>query len=166
MLSIVEKVLFLRSVELFERISSPVLSKISGIAAEEQVSAGETIVIQDTVGESLYLIVNGTVDIIKDRRKVAVLPAGQCFGEMSLLDSSPRSATVVAATDVLLLRIDREEFFKLLSEQPEIAYGIIVVLTRRLRDANEHLTENKVLTDTINVTSTVEISLNDPSLHP
>jgi CRP-like cAMP-binding protein len=67
---------------------------------------------------------------------VAELGERECFGEMALLDSAPRSATVTTVNDTNLLKIARDEFHEILTEKPEIALGIIKVLSRRLRTAS------------------------------
>jgi CRP-like cAMP-binding protein len=59
----------------------------------------------------------------------------ECFGEMAILDAAPRSATVTAIDESNLLKITREDFQEIMTEKPEIAMGVIKVLTRRLRDA-------------------------------
>ena len=64
---------------------------------------------------------------------MALLGEKECVGEMSLLDSEPRSASAIAATDVILLKIKQEDFYEMISDRPEIAQGVITVLTRRLR---------------------------------
>ena len=61
----------------------------------------------------------------------------EVFGEMALLDPAPRSATATAATSVTLLRVAQDDFADLLRERPEVAAGVLRVLTRRLRHANE-----------------------------
>ena len=71
-------------------------------------------------------------------QQVAVLGESECIGEMSLLDSLPRSASAVAATDVTLLKITRADFYDVMDERPEVAHGVISVLTRRVRDVYAH----------------------------
>jgi CRP-like cAMP-binding protein len=75
------------------------------------------------------------VRVHKADRVIAELGERECFGEMAILDAAPRSATVTAVSDTTLLKIAREDFQEIMSEKPEIAQGIIQVLTRRLRDA-------------------------------
>ena len=66
---------------------------------------------------------------------IAELGERECFGEMAILDPAPRTATVTAISDTRLLRIAREDFQEIIAEKPEIALGIIQVLTRRLRNS-------------------------------
>jgi CRP-like cAMP-binding protein len=75
------------------------------------------------------------VRVHRQDKTIAELGERECFGEMAILDASPRSATVTALSDVALLKIAREDFEELLQEKHVIAQGIIKVLTRRLREA-------------------------------
>lgn len=133
MISTVEKVLFLKGVDLFSAIPGEDLSQIAQIADEVELESGETVVKEGDHGDSLYLIVSGTVRVHRGATEIATLGERQVFGEMALLDSEPRSASVTATTDVTLLRIHQEDFADILAEKSEIAQGIIKVLSRRLR---------------------------------
>lgn len=135
--STIEKVLFLKSIDLFAEIPGEVLGHVAQIAQVELRDAKEIIVREGDVGDYLYIVTDGVVSVRAGAQEVARLGERECFGEMSLLDSEPRSATIVAVTDVGLLRIGQEDFYELLSERVEIARGVIRVLTRRLRDSNK-----------------------------
>jgi len=63
----------------------------------------------------------------------------ECFGEMAILDRQPRSATVRAEEDTTVLKITQEDFFEIMADRPEIAQGVIEVLTSRLRKADEEI---------------------------
>ena len=134
-LSTVEKVLFLKSLDLFAQVPGAELTQVAVIAAEEARDVGEEIISHGDHGDALYLVLEGRVRVHLDGRVLAELGERECFGEMALLDAEPRSATVTAVNEVRLLKIGREEFQELLSDRPEIAAGIIKVLTRRLRSA-------------------------------
>ncbi|MDF1563405.1 MAG: cyclic nucleotide-binding domain-containing protein [Deltaproteobacteria bacterium] len=133
MLTTVEKVLFLKSIDLFARIPGEDLAQISVITEEVTFEDGEAIFEEGELGDALFLVVSGKVKVHKGSREVARLGAGECFGEMAILDSAPRSASVSAIDDVDCLKIAREDFYDILGEKPEIAQGIIRVLTARLR---------------------------------
>ena len=134
-LSTVEKVLFLKSIDLFSLIPGADLAQVAAIATEEARESGEEIFADGEFGDALYLVLEGKVRVHREGRTVAELVERECFGEMALLDAEPRSATVTTIDRTQLLRIGREEFQELLVEKPEIATGIIKVLTRRLRSA-------------------------------
>ena len=133
MISTVEKVLFLKSIDLFSQIPGEDLARLAQIAEECDFDPTEIIMSEGELGDSMYLIVEGKVDVIKGKRSVVELGDRECVGEMAILDSEPRSATVQAKTPVRALRIEREDFYELMREKIEIAQGIIQVLTRRLR---------------------------------
>ena len=135
MITTVEKVLFLKGIDLFSQIPGEDLAQIALIAEEEERDAGEVVIREGEMGDALYLVVEGRVRVRKGEREVAELGEREVFGEMALLDPAPRSATVEAATDVTLLRIRREDFADVMAEKPDIARGVIQVLTRRLRAA-------------------------------
>ena len=135
MLSTVEKVLFLKSIDLFSQIPGEDLAQIALISSEETRDQGDEVFAEGEAGDALYLVIDGKVRVHKQDRVIAELGERECFGEMAILDAAPRSATVTAVSESNLLKITREDFQEIMSEKPEIAMGIIKVLTRRLRDA-------------------------------
>jgi CRP/FNR family transcriptional regulator, cyclic AMP receptor protein len=143
MISTVEKVLFLKSVDLFSKIPGEDLAQIAGISQEVNFENGELILQEGEMGDSMYLIVDGQVMIHRLGQQLTKLGEREAFGEMAILDNEPRSASVTAAKDVTCLKVEREDFYELMSEKIEIAYGIIRVLTSRLRDANDKLSDSQ-----------------------
>jgi len=143
MLSTIEKVLFLKSVDLFSQIPGEELAQIAEVVREVNFAKGEVIISQGDIGDRLYLIIDGKVKVMVDGRQVAELGERECFGEMSILDAEPRSASVIAESDVVLLELSQEDFYQMINERPEIAQGIIKVLTHRLREANRLISELK-----------------------
>ena len=136
MISTVEKVLFLKGVDLFKSIPGEDLTHSAAIAEQIDFPAGYSVFSEGEPGETMFLILSGTVDIRSGDTVVASLGPKQCFGEMALLDAEPRSATVKATSELSALQIFHDDFTEMLAEKPEIARGIIKVLTRRLREAN------------------------------
>ncbi len=134
MLSTVEKVLFLKSIDLFSQIPGEDLAQVALVSSEETHEPGEEIFAEGESGDALYLVLDGRVRVHKQDRVLAELGERECFGEMAILDAAPRSATVTALTDTNVLKISREDFQEIMGEKPEIAVGIIKVLTRRLRN--------------------------------
>ena len=139
MIATVEKVLFLKSVDLFSHIPGEDLAQVAGIAQEVTFEQGELIIQEGEMGDSLYLIIDGQVSVHRESQELTKLGEKESFGEMAILDNEPRSASVTAAEDVTCLKVSREDFYDLMSEKIEIAHGIIRVLTHRLRDANAKL---------------------------
>lgn len=135
MLSTVEKVLFLKSIDLFSQIPGEDLTQVALVSTEEAHDPGDEIFAEGESGDALFLVLDGKVRVHKNDRVIAELGERECFGEMAILDAAPRMATVTAISDINLLKISREDFQEIMSEKPEIASGIIKVLTRRLRNA-------------------------------
>ncbi len=131
----VEKVLFLKSIDLFAALPGEDLAQIAGICDEVTFDAGEPVFREGETGDALYLVLEGKVRVLKGDRELASLGERECFGEMAILDSEPRSASVEASTDSVLLKLSREDFKDIMAERPGIGQGVIRVLTRRLRNA-------------------------------
>jgi CRP-like cAMP-binding protein/ATP/ADP translocase/HEAT repeat protein len=141
MLTIVEKVLFLKSVDIFCNIPGPVLSRVAEIAREELFDQGATVITQGEMGSGLYVVVRGEAQLTVDGVEVARLGESEFFGEMSLFDAEPTSATVFAATDLDVLKVEPLDFSDLMAERVEISHGLISVLIRRLRVASQKTSE-------------------------
>lgn len=135
MLSTVEKVLFLKSIDLFSQIPGEDLAAIALISTEERRDGSDEIFAEGEAGDALYMVIDGKVRVHRAERVIAELGERECFGEMGVLDAAPRSASITAVEDTTLLKITREDFQEIMFEKPEIAQGIVKVLTRRLRDA-------------------------------
>lgn len=136
MISTVEKVLILKSINLFGQIPSEELSQIAEISDEVEFETGESLMQEGEIGDELYLIVEGKVRVHKGEISLVELGERECVGEMSILDSEPRSASVTALEEVRALKVRREDFTEIMSEKVTIAQGIIKVLLKRLREAN------------------------------
>jgi CRP-like cAMP-binding protein len=108
---------------------------VAQISSEDVRDPGDEIFSEGEVGDALYLVIEGKVRVHKVDRLIAELGERECFGEMALLDAAPRSASVTSIASTTLLKIAREDFQEIMAEKPEIAQGVIKVLTRRLRDA-------------------------------
>jgi hypothetical protein len=128
MRSVLDRVLVLRNVELFRALSAEELYPVAEIARAESFEPGDEIVRQGEPSDDLFVIVEGTCEARKDGEVVSELPPGKAFGELGVLDGSPRAATVVAKTPATLLSIARQEFEALLDESPELAKGVIKAL--------------------------------------
>lgn len=139
MITTAEKVLFLKGIELFAAVPSEDLVGLAAITTEVTVDEEEQVFREGDRGDALYLVVEGTVRVSRGGRTLATMGEREVFGEMALLDPAPRSATATAATSVTLLRVAQDDFADLLRERPEVAAGVLRVLTRRLRTANERL---------------------------
>ena len=104
--------------------------------------SGETIIREGDEGDTAFFIVSGAVDVAVGRahpKIVGRLQTGEVFGEMSLIEPGPRSATVTAACDTECLAASYQDFISAIEENPERAVGFMKTLVRRLRKMNELL---------------------------
>lgn len=129
----------LGSVPLFEGLSKKELDLIYREAKQAQFEPGHDIVEQGATGVGFHLILDGKADVLIGGRKRATLGPGDYFGEMSLLDGGPRSATVKTATPVRTLALTSWAFLPLLDKMPSIARKLLVELSRRLRGLEKSL---------------------------
>jgi hypothetical protein len=134
--STLEKVLVLKSAPLFSRVPAEDLASLARMAESRVVPPGQRIVAEGEPGDELYLVVHGRVAVTRGGQRLATLGPGESFGEISVLDEGPRTATVVAEEQSEVLAIASEDFYEILREQAEIAEGVIRILVKRLRDAD------------------------------
>ena len=123
----------LRAVPLFSTCSRPELESIAGLGTRTTVPAEKELTRQGQPGREFFLVVGGTARCLIDGREVARFGPGDFFGEMSLLDGRPRTATVVATTDLDVLVLDRREFATLLDELPGISRKLLEAMATRQR---------------------------------
>ncbi len=112
------------------------------------IAKGEPIITENTPGGNLYYLVSGKVEINKGLNnletpfaQLSVLTAGDCFGEMSIINDAPRSATVVALEDSELIIIPKEVFLSITFSHPIVMYNLIRMISGRLRNTNDKFVE-------------------------
>jgi CRP-like cAMP-binding protein len=132
-LSTIEKVIILKTVSVFSRTPDDVLAEVAALLEEVEAAEGETIFGKGDLGDSLYVIVDGKVRVHDGERLLNYLGERDVFGEMALLDPEPRLASVTAVEPARLFRLAQAPFYELMADQPEVAAGIIRVLTGHLR---------------------------------
>jgi CRP-like cAMP-binding protein len=134
----------LGKIDLFSGLDENELAKIAKVSQIRTVAKDKEIFHSGDEPDSVFVVVNGKVKIVvttSDGKELilAVLGAGQVVGEMALLDSSPRSATVVASTTVELLALSRDDFQRILDTEPRISVKLLGILCQRLRRANSKM---------------------------
>ena len=134
-----EKMRHLQKVDIFADCTKKQLKAVAAISRVVEVPTGTMLTRVGEPGEEFFFILDGAAMVDVTRRKRIRLGPGEFFGEMSLLDGEPRSATVRAETDMRLLIILRRNFQSLLTEVPELTRTILVVLSRRLREIERAL---------------------------
>ncbi|MBV8074215.1 MAG: cyclic nucleotide-binding domain-containing protein [Candidatus Eremiobacteraeota bacterium] len=97
---------------------------------------GDTIFLKGDLGNSMFVLLKGQVEIRLDDRVVDVVHEGGIFGEMGLVENAPRAATAVAVTNGAVLSIDEDQFIELVQEQPFFAIKVVRQVADRVRRAN------------------------------
>jgi CRP/FNR family transcriptional regulator, cyclic AMP receptor protein len=134
-----DKIDRLEEVGLLSGCSRRQLRAIARISEVIEVPAASVLARAGQPGDEFFLILDGSARVEVSPRKRSRLEPGQYFGEMSLLDGGPRSASVLAETPVRLLVIKRRDFTTLLKEAPELTQSLLATLSQRLRQAEANL---------------------------
>ena len=132
-----EKMTYLQRVHLFEACSTRQLRAIARIADVQEVSAGHVLARAGEPGDRFFVIVDGSARVEVSPDNQARIGPGAFFGEMSLLDGEPRSATVIAETAMRLLVVPRREFVTLMREVPSLTQQMLITLCQRVRAAEK-----------------------------
>ena len=132
-----EKMTYLQRVHLFEACSSRQLRAIARIAEVQEVPAGSVLARTGEPGDRFFVIVDGSARVEVSPQNQGRMAPGSFFGEISLLDGEPRSATVIADTAMRLLVIPRRDFVTLLREVPSLTERMLITLCQRLRSAEK-----------------------------
>ena len=119
-----------------ESIDFTVLSRLGG--ERRQYAAGEVIFRAGDAGEELFVIRDGTVAVEVKGVIVERLGSSEIFGEMALVEAKPRSATVIAETDCVIVPISEKQFLNMVEYAPSFSLAVIRTLAHRLREANEN----------------------------
>lgn len=129
-----EKISYLERVPIFEACSMRQLRAVADISKVVEVPERTVLTRQGEPGDEFFIIIDGAALVTLSMHKRHRLKPGEFFGEMSLLDGEPRSATVKAETDLRVLVINRVHFWQLLREVPELTQKMLLNLSRRIRD--------------------------------
>jgi CRP/FNR family transcriptional regulator, cyclic AMP receptor protein len=123
------------SVPLFQALTKRQLRQLLRVGKEVEFPAGATIVEEGLDAMDFYLLLLGDAEVFVHGRRRRAIGPGDYFGEISVIDGGPRSATVMAKTRVLALRLDRPQFMRLLDREGSIGRKILLVMSQRLRAA-------------------------------
>ncbi|MDO8391552.1 MAG: cyclic nucleotide-binding domain-containing protein [Actinomycetota bacterium] len=124
----------LRNVTLFQGCSTKDLEKIAKASDEISMPAGSLIVDQGQTGREAFIVLEGSVSVKRNGKKVNALGPGTVVGELSLLDHGPRTATVVCETDCVLLLLDQRHFMGVLDDVPALSHKLLATLAGRIRE--------------------------------
>jgi CRP-like cAMP-binding protein len=123
----------LARVPLFSGLKDKDLHRVAGISKILDARAGTVLTQMGQAGDSFFVIIDGKAAVQTQMGVADELHPGDFFGEMSLLDGGPRSATITATTDMRLLVVERSHFWRLLDETPDLIRQILMVMSRRVR---------------------------------
>ena len=136
--STVERILLLREVPIFEDLSPEDLGQIAEIAREQVFSSGATLCLAGEEGREMFIIVSGQVEVQQGAgagaRVLATRAVGEIVGEMAIIESVPRVATLRALGELRVLVIDAESFNAILRDRPEVSISVLRTVSRRLRE--------------------------------
>jgi hypothetical protein len=142
-LSTLERILLLREVPMFSKLSPEELEKIAGIAHEQLFSSRAILCREGDPGNTLFIIVSGRVDVIitagRKENIIASRGPGEFVGEMAILESMPRSATLRARGEVRVLVIDGESFNSIMLDRPEVAISVLRHMSSRVREIHDRI---------------------------
>jgi signal transduction histidine kinase/predicted CoA-binding protein len=158
---------FLKKVPLFSGLSDPDLEALCAMVEEVRLPAGEFLFHEGDAGEHAYVIQEGQIEILKNSGgrdvQLALRQMGEVIGEMALLDSSPRFASVRARSDSQLLSISHVQLNHLLDTSPSAARAMLYTVTARLRSSELMLRQSEKMAQLGTLTAGIAHELNNPA---
>ena len=136
--SILERILLLREIPIFADLSPDDLKLVAESAREEWYPQNTVIFHQGDEGSMMFVIAEGHLHVVRSANGVEQVLAergpGDFVGDMAIIESAPRSASLITHSDVRVLAIDGETFKAILHERPEVSFAVMRSLSRRLRE--------------------------------
>jgi len=129
----IDRIAFLQNVPLFAGMTSQELLRVAEIVKEVTFPADTTIIREDDIGDYMFILIDGEVLIHRRNADIGKLRSNDFFGELSILDRGPRSASVTTISDCQLLRIDQRDFWQILVVNNTLAVSLVRALAQRLR---------------------------------
>lgn len=132
-LNIVEKVIALEGVDLLSGLTPDQLARIASIASEVRVAPGKVVLDPAKPLDALFVVLDGSVSLAKDGAEIHLARQNEVLGAWALFDNEPMPVTATAAEETRLLRISRDDFYELLSDNVEITTSVFSTLVKRFR---------------------------------
>jgi CRP/FNR family cyclic AMP-dependent transcriptional regulator len=137
---------WLKKVSLFDNLNDDQLTHVLKIAQRRTVAAGSILFHEKEMGTTFYVILSGSIKLFTksntgEEKVLSLVNNGESFGELSLLDGRPRSASAQALETTTLLELSSDQFMSLMQAHFDITRGILAELCRRLRETNEHVND-------------------------
>jgi CRP/FNR family cyclic AMP-dependent transcriptional regulator len=123
----------------FEGLSRNELLEIAKVTEDLEVEAGKALTREGQSGSEFFVIVDGEVSVTKDGQEIRTLGPGDFFGEIALLEDTPRTATVTAKTPLRFFVLTRQAFRSMLAHQPELEEKVVAALEERVRATSENV---------------------------
>ena len=123
----------LAQVPFFSTLSKKQLGRLAEEADVVSFAAGQPVVQEGMLGETMFVVLSGEARVLKGKRRLGSIRPGDVFGEIAILDGSPRSATVIAETPLTAIRLFRRTLMRLLEAEPQITLKILDGLVLRFR---------------------------------
>lgn len=136
-MTLIEKVLFLQGVDLLSELSPEQLGRIALITNESDEPRGKVLLQEKEISESMYILVAGKVQIESAGERISEVGEKEVLGTWALLENEPMVVTATVTENARVLRIDREDFYDLLTDHSEVMRSIFRVLVRRIRQLVE-----------------------------
>lgn len=141
MIDLYERLLLLKKMPLFSEVYTEDLDAIAEVMEEDHFQAGDIVFRKDDPADRMYIVVNGKIGVTLSSNPrsgdfITQAGSGECFGEMGLLDSLPRSASVVVLEDTDVLTVEKAKLHNILLQHPAIAIGMLAHLSELVRHAN------------------------------
>jgi len=134
-----QSALALAQVPFFSTLSKKQLERLAEDTDVVSFAPGQPVVQEGMLGETMFVVLSGEAKVLKGKRRLGSIRPGEAFGEIAVLDGSPRSATVIAETPLTAIRLFRRTLKRLLEAEPQIALKILDGIVRRIRDLTSAL---------------------------
>ena len=131
------KVEALKRAPLFDGLSRKELTQIARASEDMEIPAGKTLCKEGEIGHEFFVIIEGEVEITRNRRKVAIRGGGEFVGEIALLEQTPRTATVTAKTPLRVFVLTSKNFRSVLDENPSVERKVVRALARRVLELSK-----------------------------
>ena len=149
MTDLFEKILLLKNSDIFDQVNTDDLRYVADALTEEAYLTGDIVFERNDLGDNMYVIISGEVGISLDHTDsyVTTLGAGECFGEMNLLDDLPRSASAIVIQDTSVLKLSQAKLRGLLVSYPELGLGMLKAMSLKLRHTTTLVENNNKTND-------------------
>ncbi len=129
----IEKILILKTVDIFTELGEATLADLAALASEVELAPGQVLFEKGDTGTSMYVVARGRVRVHDGDVTFVELDERRFFGELAMIDAEQRSASVTALEETVLLSVGQAAFYELMADSSEVAEGILRVLCGRIR---------------------------------